>query len=148
MPPGNCKLCLVIAGYFVPIDADECLRLLAQSTIGRVAWASSQGMQVLPVNYTLLGDAIAFTVAPDTILEELARPTRVAFEVDDLDASTATGWSVLVQGETAPFTGDRDALTRLPWVPGHQEIAIAIKIDVATGRSVSADSDGEPCHAF
>lgn len=138
----------MIAGYFVPIDADECRRLLAENSIGRVAWASSKGMQVLPVNYTFVGDGVVFTVAPGTILEELAKPTPVAFEVDDLDAGTATGWSVLAQGQTTPFTGDRTSLTSLPWVPGHQEIAVAIQIGLVTGRSVSADSDGEPCHAF
>ncbi|QIK73405.1 pyridoxamine 5'-phosphate oxidase family protein [Propioniciclava coleopterorum] len=131
----------MIPGYFVTIDADECLRLLGEGTIGRVAWVSSRGLQVLPVSYTLVGDAVVFTVAEGTILGELSRPTKVAFEVDDLDTQTATGWSVLAQGETTPFAGDKEALKSLPWVPGHQDIPIAVELSFLAGRSVSAESD-------
>ncbi len=130
----------MIPGYFVTIDADECLRLLGEGTIGRVAWASARGLQVLPVSYTLVGDAVVFTVAEGTILGELAQPTDVAFEVDDLDTETATGWSVLAQGVTTPFAGDRAALKSLPWVPGHQDVPVAIELKFLAGRSVSADS--------
>ena len=129
----------MIPGYFVTIDADEALRLLGEGSIGRVAWASSRGLQVLPVSYTLVGDAIVFTVKEGTILGELSQPVPVAFQVDDLEAETGTGWSVLAQGTTTPFAGDRAALTSLPWVPGHQELPIAIEISVIGGRSVSAE---------
>lgn len=130
----------MIPGYFVTIEADECLRLLGEGSIGRVAWASSRGLQVLPVSYTLVGKAVLFTIAEGTILDELTQPVDVAFEVDDLDVSTSTGWSVMAQGRTAPFAGDPDALRSLPWVPGHNDVPVAVELGFLAGRSVSAET--------
>ncbi|HRL49646.1 MAG TPA: pyridoxamine 5'-phosphate oxidase family protein [Propioniciclava sp.] len=130
----------MIPGYFVTIDADECLRLLGEGSIGRVAWASSRGLQVLPVSYTLIGNAVVFTIAEGTILGELTEPVDVAFEVDDLELSTSTGWSVMAQGRTTAFAGDLEALRSLPWVAGHKDVPVAIELGFLAGRSVSADA--------
>ena len=62
---------------------------------------------------------------------------EVAFQVDDLDGQTATGWSVLVQGTTGPWAGEVPVLS--PWAPGRREVAVAIEPTSWSGRSVSAD---------
>lgn len=126
-------------GYFVTIEPDECRRLLGAGVVGRVAWVSpTAGLQVLPVNYTVVGESIVFAVAPGSVLHELAEPRDVAFQVDDLDPETATGWAILVQGRSAAHTAS-DALANLPWAPGPRTVAVAIEPVALSGRSVSAD---------
>lgn len=138
-PSGGGKLpCVNSVGYFETIDADECRRLIGDADVGRVAWVSpTGGLQVLPVNYALLGDVIVFRVAHGSVLEELSHPVAVAFQVDDLDASTATGWAVLVQGESRAWDGEVPVAQ--PWAPGRREVAVAIEARSWSGRSVSAE---------
>ncbi len=54
---------------------------------------------VLPVNYAVQGDLVVFRTGDGTKLER-AHGTKVAFEVDEVDAGTGSGWSVVVQGVT------------------------------------------------
>lgn len=127
-------------GYIVTIDPDECRRLLGDSVVGRVSWVSNkQGIQILPVNYSLVGDRIVFRVAEGGVLEELTKPVEVAFQVDDLDPDTATGWAVLVQGTSGPWSGEVPELS--PWAPGYRDLAVAIEPKRWSGRSVSADDE-------
>ena len=121
------------------IDPDECRSLIGDATVGRVSWVSqSRGIQVLPVNFVLVGNRIVFRVAEGTILQELTQPVEVAFQVDDLDASTATGWAVLVQGTTRAWDGELP--TTNAWAPGRRELGVAIEATSWSGRSVSADA--------
>jgi hypothetical protein len=71
-----------------------------------------------------------------------ATPLRkVAFEIDQLDEATGTGWSVLVQGSAHEITTaiDRrsEELRRLPLIsfaPGPKRHWIKIVADTITGR--------------
>lgn len=76
----------------------ECYTLLATQTVGRLAVATSAGLPlVFPVGYVVDGRAIVFRSATGTKLAAAdARP--VAFEVDAVDATTHSGWSVVVAG--------------------------------------------------
>lgn len=129
----------MVQGHFLTIDPDECRRLLADAGVGRVCWNSSQGLQALPVNYGLAEGAIVFRVAADTLLAELVQPVDVVFEVDDIDATTATGWSVLVHGSTVQFAGDVATVVPHPWAPGVRAVGVAIIPSTFSGRSVVAD---------
>lgn len=129
----------MVQGHFLMIEPDECRRLLADATVGRVCWVSSAGLQVLPVNYGVAQGAIVFRVAPGSILAELVQPVEVVFQVDDLDGATATGWSVLVHGTTVQFTGDVTTVVAHPWAPGERSVGIAIVPSRYSGRSVVAD---------
>ena len=46
----------------------ECLGLLEVGGVGRVGFASADGITMLPVNFALTGQAIIFRTAPDTLL--------------------------------------------------------------------------------
>ena len=61
-----------MTGYFWEISPDDCGRLLADAAVGRVAWASSRGVQVLPVTLTSVGESVFFAVDQQSILAELA----------------------------------------------------------------------------
>ena len=76
-------------GHFLKIDPDECRRLLGGSGVGRVAWDSRDGLQILPVSYVFDDATIVFRASAGSVLSELVRPSEVAFQVDDLDVAQA-----------------------------------------------------------
>ena len=126
-------------GHFLTIDPDECRRLLGDASVGRVSWVSSNGLEVLPVNYVVIGSQVVFRVGAGSVLAQLTTPTEVAFEVDDLDQSTATGWSVLVRGVSGAFDGSPDAPAPAPWAPGVRPVLVAVTPRSWSGRAVSAE---------
>ncbi|MGC3956136.1 MAG: pyridoxamine 5'-phosphate oxidase family protein [Propionicimonas sp.] len=120
-----------------PLSAQECRQLLAGCDLGRVAWATPDTVVVLPVSYVLVGERIAFRTAPGSLLSKLVEPQRVAFEIDDLDPETRTGWSVLVQGTSGPGEPAQGALVQ-PWAPGDRPVTVLIEPLVYTGRAIAA----------
>ncbi len=126
-------------GHFTRLSGDECRHLVRGHSVGRVCWLSAEGIQVLPVTYAVSGEVILFRVDPDSVLSELAGRVRVAFEVDDIDVPTATGWSVLVRGEATSRTPDDDDHLPVPWAPGNRSLTVAITPLAYSGRAVSAD---------
>lgn len=125
-------------GHFLTIDADECRRLLRDATVGRVCWASPEGLQVLPVNYGVDGDLLVFACAEGSLLAGLADPTDVVVQVDDLDPVTATGWSVLVRGRSRPLDTASAEVPRA-WAPGDRAVLVGVETHHLSGRSVSRD---------
>lgn len=129
-------------GHFTRLSGEECGHLLRGNSVGRVGWASSVGLQVLPVSYVSDGERIYFRTNQDSIMGELAGPVPVAFEVDDIDVSTATGWSVLVQGEARTHVDDGGLVLPQPWAPGDRTLAVVITVSACSGRAVSAAIKG------
>ncbi|MDN5763301.1 MAG: pyridoxamine 5'-phosphate oxidase family protein [Microlunatus sp.] len=128
---------------FNSLPTTECLALLRSHPIGRVGWNSSEGQQILPVTYVLRDGDIVFRTSAYGALSELREPHPVAFEVDDFDIATRTGWSVLVQGTAAAST-DLDGLSTLwqqqgpvPWATGTRSLFITIRPDQMSGRVIS-----------
>lgn len=132
-------------GHFTQLSGEECRRLVRSRVIGRVAWSTSAGcVEVLPVTYTLGGERIAFATSPGSVMGDFLVPREVAFEVDDVEEDTATGWSVVVRGRA---TGYLDQLPEgigrpRPWAPGEHRLVVVIEPSGYTGRAVSADTAG------
>ena len=123
-----------------PIAEQECLYLLGLSRLGRVALDVDGRPQVFPVNYALSGRVVAFRTAPGTKLAN-APMSHVAFEIDDYDATTGVGWSVMVKGIAYEITEalDHDSLEARrqlvqPMAPGQRDRWVAIRPDEITGR--------------
>lgn len=91
---------------------DECLERLAEATVGRFAFPLDGEISVLPVAHTLDGVDVCFRTRGDSKIEAAVDKERVAYEVDDWDVETRTGWSVLVQG-TAVLVTEASDLKRL-----------------------------------
>ncbi len=133
-------------GVFSAIGPEQCVEFLTGHSIGRVAWQSTEGQQILPVTYAWFEGAVVFRTSPYRVLSELIRPTEVAFEVDDLDQVHHRGWSVVVHGRAqAAESGD---LTRMwavggvvPWASGTRNLFIQITPHRLTGRRVAARAD-------
>jgi nitroimidazol reductase NimA-like FMN-containing flavoprotein (pyridoxamine 5'-phosphate oxidase superfamily) len=117
------------------LDHDECLRLLHSQQVGRVAFADDSGPDVLPVNYVMDGDDVLITTTGYGALARAATNGRVAFEVDELDSYTESGWSVVVRGRASresPF--DQPAQRPHPWADGTRTYLLRIRPDVVSGR--------------
>lgn len=125
------------------LDRNECLRLLATATLGRVGLSSAALPTVLPVNFCLAGDRILIRTGGGTKLDAATRNTVVAFEADDFDSIYHSGWSVVVTGVAREVTdpADRAALRHAPltrWAPQPDEHVIAISTELVSGRRIPA----------
>ncbi|WP_371525977.1 pyridoxamine 5'-phosphate oxidase family protein [Streptomyces sp. NBC_01283] len=141
LPPGTGR-----APYrpqFTELGVGECRRLLGTHGIGRVGLSTPDGPVILPVNYILLEDAVAYRTAPNA-LPASAAGNRVAFEVDRVDDALSQGWSVLLIG-TARAVADpvqvcllNERARSLPWTGGDRDLWIAITPTRITGRRIAA----------
>ena len=126
-----------------PMPRDECLRLLADNQVGRLA-VSVQGQPIIfPVNYVLDGDVVVFRSDPGTKLDG-AMLARVAFEIDHVNTDLKWGWSVVVQGVGRYITDALDEASErrrnLPletWAPGEKQHWVEILDPQITGRRLS-----------
>jgi nitroimidazol reductase NimA-like FMN-containing flavoprotein (pyridoxamine 5'-phosphate oxidase superfamily) len=116
----------------------ECLHLLGEAHLGRIALSMGALPVVLPVNFVMFDDDILVRTAPGTKLEAAARNAVVAFEVDSFDPVYHTGWSVLAQGIAKEVIdpAELERARRAPLVPwsnsdGHY---IRISTEFLSGR--------------
>jgi uncharacterized protein len=128
------------------LEREDCLRLLANSTLGRIGVSSGALPCVLPVNFRLVGDQVVFRTGIGTKLDAATQHAVVAFEVDHMDPLSHEGWSVMVTGVAREIT-DRGELERLGsdriprWAPLGDGRVVAVSIDLVTGRRIVA---GQP----
>jgi nitroimidazol reductase NimA-like FMN-containing flavoprotein (pyridoxamine 5'-phosphate oxidase superfamily) len=128
------------------LDQAECLHLISQGGVGRIAYASRFGPVVLPVNYKLHDGAVVFRTAEHGPLDEDLRTGitgadyKVAFEIDDIDIAKRQGWSVLIQGPAHHVTeAERVAALRSgidTWPSGERELFVRIIPSRVTGRRI------------
>ena len=123
----------------VELDRDECLRLLAKHAVGRVVFTDAALPAAQPVNYLLDDEEVVFRTGAGSKLAAATRHAVVAFEVDEIDARTQTGWSVLGVGEAYEVL-DPARLAELaermptPWAAGRMDHTISIPLQRLTGR--------------
>jgi nitroimidazol reductase NimA-like FMN-containing flavoprotein (pyridoxamine 5'-phosphate oxidase superfamily) len=94
----------------------------------------------LPVNHVVDGQDVVFRTDRGSKLSAADRRDHVAFEADDYDPRTRTGWSVLVKGRAEVVREDSEIqrLSRLglyPWVTAvNRPFWIRIRPTSVTGR--------------
>jgi len=118
----------------------ECLELLDQHSLGRVAVVIDGQPQIFPVNHAMSDRIIAFRTGSGTKLSH-APGSKVCFEIDEYDSSTGVGWSVMVQGVAVDATESFDdvswatrAAAPWPFAPGKKPFWIGIEPSKITGR--------------
>ncbi len=124
-------------GVLEELEHEECLKLVASMSIGRLAVAvEERGPLVVPVNYVLDGEIVVFRSGPGTKLHAL-RDTPVSFQVDLIDSIHRTGWSVLIRGVAHEATRHEvEHLIVEPWPPGDKHHWIRILPTAITGRTI------------
>lgn len=128
--------------YFEAIGRQQCFDLIESNHLGRIAWQAADLLQILPITYAMHQGSVYFRTLPDGILAELAQPTNVALEVDELDQQTRSGWSVVLHGHTSAVR-EPDELADLwasdslvPWASGNRTLFIRIQPKRVAGRVV------------
>jgi uncharacterized protein len=120
----------------------DCLRLLGEAEIGRIAVTIGALPVVLPVSYALFDGDILIRTARGTKLVAAASDAVVAFEVDSVDPLHHTGWSVLVQGVAKGIT-NQDELRRAKTVPlspwGQDDYYLRVSAQIVSGRRLTTD---------
>jgi nitroimidazol reductase NimA-like FMN-containing flavoprotein (pyridoxamine 5'-phosphate oxidase superfamily) len=125
------------------VGRDECLNLMERhpTCVGRVALAGPRPT-IFPVNYAVDGDNIVFRTDPGSKFHAAVQKSYVAFEVDWVEPSWQTGWSVVVRGQ-ARLVADPEELKRLrrllllPWAAGDKEHFVSIDTKLISGRRLS-----------
>jgi len=123
------------------LDEDECLALLARAPIGRLAFTEGALPAVQPVSFVLADGEIFIPTHEGSKVAAASRGAVVAFEVDEVDAGSWTGWNVTVVGPSRVIT-DAGDVTRLDglgvrsWAPGGGRCYIGVQIRVVQGRRV------------
>ena len=122
------------------LDRDECMRLLAQEPLGRLAVVVSGHPLVFPVNFALDGNAVVLRTDKGTKLYG-ARNGPVAFECDGIDRVYHTGWSVLVHANAEEVHSPVEIarLERLPlglWAPGPKPTWLRLRATTISGRRI------------
>jgi len=140
LPPGLGQA--LLHPRLLDLHPDECRTLMSTHGVGRVAVSTAHGPALVPVNYEVVDDAIAFRTAPDSV-PAAAVGSEVAFEVDHVDEAMSQGWSVLVVGPAREVT-DPDAVRKLvdrahttPWPGGEREMWVSIQPTRITGRRIT-----------
>jgi uncharacterized protein len=125
---------LEVLGY------DACLELLGSRVVGRIAFVDAGTPVIVPVNYVMDGSSVVIRSAPGSKLDTADRGRVLAFEIDDHDPETRTGWSVLATGTADPVEDD-DELARFDreldaWALGDRDDVRLLRLhpDTVTGR--------------
>jgi uncharacterized protein len=97
---------------------------------------------IVPVNYAYHQGTIVFRTTVGAKLEAAARHAVMAFEIDDWDDESQTGWSILVKGTALEVLADDEAdglfeLGLRPWADAvDRRRWVRIRPDDITGRKI------------
>ncbi|MCK9928325.1 pyridoxamine 5'-phosphate oxidase family protein [Frankia sp. Mgl5] len=138
------------AGFGV-LTFDVCVRLVAGERIGRVAFVADGEILVLPVNYIVDGNTVAFRSRVGSKLSAATNHSVVAFEVDGYDATVGVGWSVLINGCAEAVREDAE-IARLeasglaPWSVNLERPSwVRIHWDSVSGRTTMRPPTADEC---
>ncbi len=121
--------------------AVECRQLIAPGGIGRIAFSTTLGPVVLPVNFAVVASTIVIRTSEGSTIAGHASD-QVAFEVDHIDEALSQGWSVLVRGQAhrvahpAELRIVQEEAAVWPWADGDREVYIRILPSQITGRRI------------
>jgi uncharacterized protein len=128
----------------IELDRDECLRLLASTNFGRIAVNVPDWPPVIrPVNYVFdePSQSVLIRSNSGSKLHAILRSGKAAFEIDCVDPTGRTGWSVITVGVAEEIT-DSSELRRLqelglePWAPGERGHWVRIRTRTVSGRRI------------
>lgn len=125
----------------VELTPDECWELLESTSVGRVAVTVGTTPDIFPVNHFVRNREIVIHTEAGTKLAAATMMPGVAFEIDDIDPETRSGWSVVVKGHgREPALLDEmmqlEELAPEPWLATSRTRWIVITPSEVTGRRV------------
>lgn len=123
------------------LSDDQCWELVGSKSLGRLAVAITNHPDIFPVNFRLVDRTILIRSAPGLKLAAATLGTSVAFEVDEIDESAHTGWSVVIHGAAEELHSPDDLLAAEelgiePWAHSDKHRFVRIAADRITGRRI------------
>jgi nitroimidazol reductase NimA-like FMN-containing flavoprotein (pyridoxamine 5'-phosphate oxidase superfamily) len=124
------------------LSPDQCRDLLRRTTVGRVAVTVAALPAIFPVNYAVTDDQIVFLTGEGTKLRAALERAVVAFQIDHIDESTGSGWSVMAVGLAEEITDPEEirAAERLdlhPFAAGDRSHFVRIRPEFLSGRRIA-----------
>lgn len=123
------------------LEDGECLALAETMPIGRVVYSDRALPVIVPVNFALDGTDIIIRTQRRSRLATHAAGGVVAFEVDDIDPKTRSGWSVVLTG-MFELIDDAFEVRRLEglglhsWAPSAHDRYLRLRPELVTGRRI------------
>ncbi|GAA2000633.1 pyridoxamine 5'-phosphate oxidase family protein [Catenulispora subtropica] len=119
---------------------EEALRLAATAPVGRVVYSRYAMPAVHLVNFKLDGKDVVFKTRKGAKFAAAVADTVIAFEVDEFDPATRSGWTVTLTGRSSLVTSkpEQERLAGLdidPWIPD-REYFIKVQTQLITGRRI------------
>ena len=131
----------------IDLTREECERLLRSGIGGRVALSSPDGPHIVPVNYSVVDDAIIIRTSPYSVLGTYGRDSMLAFEVDQFDHERQRGWSVVARGrgEVVTSAAEIEHIRAIweprPWAAGTRSLHIRLRWTEISGRRIGDSWD-------
>ncbi|MCX6399171.1 MAG: pyridoxamine 5'-phosphate oxidase family protein [Propionibacteriales bacterium] len=132
----------------IELTTSECEDLLRAGVYGRlVLLGGPRGMDILPVNYVVVEDAILVRIAAGTLLDRYADGAAMLFEVDQVDYERGHGWSVVARGtgERCPDSERTETERHVPgpprWLRHEDDLWIRLRWKSLSGRQLGAGWD-------
>jgi uncharacterized protein len=122
------------------LDRDTCVGLLSGQRLGRLAFTRRALPDIVPVNFVLSpAGTVLIRLEEDSTVARAVENAVVAFEVDQLDPDTRTGWSVTVIGvcRRVELPAQPAGAGPVPWAPGDRRAAFAIDLEQLSGRELT-----------
>jgi uncharacterized protein len=129
------------------LNESECTELLRAGLVGRVAVCTPQGPHIVPVNYSVVDDAVVVRTTPYSLLGSNANGSVLALEVDQFDYENQRGWSVVVRGrcevvlDPAELDHIRQTWNPTAWAKGGRTLYLRMRWSQMTGRRLGTGWD-------
>jgi hypothetical protein len=123
------------------LSRDECLALLRTAPFGRLVFTEGALPALLTVNFVLDAAGIVLRTKEGSRICRAAAQSVVAFQADDIDVGTRSGWTVTVVGQasvvTDPLVVDRLAGLGLEtWVAGERNTFVVVDLGLVSGLRI------------
>lgn len=129
------------------LSYSECEAFLRAGIAGRVAMSTPGGPQIVPVNYSVVDNAVILRTTPYSLLGTYGRDTTLAFEIDHFDPVNQRGWSVVARGRATVVQDPKDIAhirsvwEPQPWASGARTLFVRIRWDELSGRQLGTGWD-------
>ena len=123
------------------LSPEQAWDFLRRHELGRLAHRLGEDLTIVPVNYSVAGQRLLIRTAQGSKLLGVVMHPRVAFEVDEIGATSAT--SVIARGTATQLSErevtDTEALQPRPWIDTPKYEVIAIDLHEISGRTFVVD---------
>ena len=126
------------------LNAEQCWKLLAETSIGRLAVTADGAPDLFPVNYKVDGESLLFRTGGGGKVAAIENDARIAVEADFVNEDSGRAWSVVIRGRAEITTSPDPSLETVgrglfPWQGIGKDHLVRILPEEVTGRRFTLD---------